>query len=103
MRYYILKDKEVVETKDVLEAARHFASLDRILKQEHVGPYWISTVFLGFDHSFVSGKPVLFESMVFKQDKSVGMDRYETYGEAMEGHRRLVEKYRAKVEKKEQQ
>jgi hypothetical protein len=27
--------------------------------------YWVSTVWLGLDHSFGSGPPVIFETMVF--------------------------------------
>ncbi len=33
------------------------------------GPYWISTIFLGLDHSFGEGPPVLWETMVFDQSK----------------------------------
>lgn len=37
----------------------------RILKQEYVGDYWISTVWLGLDHGFGLGAPLIFETMVF--------------------------------------
>lgn len=36
-----------------------------IVKQEYVDDYWISTVWLGLDHSFASGPPLIFETMVF--------------------------------------
>jgi hypothetical protein len=37
----------------------------RIIKQEYVGDYWVSTVWLGLDHSFGHGPPLIFETMVF--------------------------------------
>lgn len=39
----------------------------KTLKKSHVGDYYVSTVFLGFDHNFSgSGLPLLFETMVFR-------------------------------------
>jgi hypothetical protein len=38
---------------------------DRIGKQEDVAHFWVSTVFLGLDHSFGDGAPLVFETMVF--------------------------------------
>ena len=38
---------------------------DTRVAETHVGDYWISTVFLGLDHSFHHGPPVLFETMIF--------------------------------------
>ena len=37
----------------------------RIVKQEVVCHCFVSTVFLGFDHSFGRGEPQLFETMIF--------------------------------------
>ena len=64
---YILHEKVPVPVEDLLEWAHwveeHFEQ--RIVKQEEVGPYWVSTVFLGLDHDFTeSGPPLLFETIV---------------------------------------
>ena len=60
-----------------------------------VGPYRISTVFLGLDHSFdVEGPPILFETMVFFSRLGaldIDMDRYATWAEAEAGHWLKVE------------
>lgn len=51
----------------------------------------VSTVLLGIDHSFgFGGPPVIFETMVFPGND---MERYSTKEEALEGHKRMVEKY----------
>lgn len=48
-----------------------------IVKQESVGKYWVSTVFLGLDHNFYrwrdKGVPLLFETMVFERDDNEPM------------------------------
>ena len=38
---------------------------NRIVKQEMIGDTKVSTVFLGLDHNFGDGPPVLWETMVF--------------------------------------
>jgi hypothetical protein len=52
----------------------------------------VSTVFLGLDHGFgLNGDsgPILWETMVFPECEVC--ERYRTYEEAIEGHRRIVE------------
>jgi hypothetical protein len=58
---------------------------------------WVSTVWLGLDHSFRhEGPPLIFESMVFpsKGDMSdMDCERYATEAEARQGHERLCAKW----------
>jgi len=57
---------------------------------------WVSTVFLGIDHGFGDGPPVLFETMVFPNEddfSELDCERYCTWAEAEEGHKALVEKW----------
>ncbi len=59
----------------------------------------VSTIFLGTDHGFCGGKPILFESMLFDgsfEDKD--SDRYCTYEEAVAGHDLMVENHSVKSE-----
>lgn len=49
----------------------------------------VSTVYLGLDHSFGEGPPLIYETMVFGGDHNGDMDRYTTYEEALEGHKRM--------------
>jgi hypothetical protein len=60
--------------------------------------YRISTVWLGLDHSFGSGPPLLFETMVFPKDSLSDLDceRYTTEEEARLGHELMVQKWENK-------
>lgn len=52
----------------------------------------ISTVWLGLDHSYGDGDPVLFETMVFggTNDQDNSMWRWGTEEQAMAGHAEIV-------------
>ena len=66
------------------------------VKQEHVGNYWISTVWLGMNHTWGSGAPLIFETMVFEGDniaEETDMERYTTEEEALAGHELFVQKF----------
>lgn len=62
-----------------------------ILRQERFAEYFISTVWLGLDHSFESDRPIIFETMVFKNSEGVEQIRYSTEAEALAGHERACE------------
>ena len=55
----------------------------------------VSTVWLGINHAFdESYGPLLFETMVFADDKTgqdIYMDRYSTWDEAVAGHQKAIE------------
>lgn len=58
----------------------------------------VSTVFLGLDHNWSDGPPILFETMVFalahpKIDELT--ERYHTWEEAETGHAEMVERVKA--------
>lgn len=61
----------------------------------HVGPYRISTVFLGINQGYRS-LPILFESMVFNDAtcEAVEQERYATWDEALAGHIELVRRFK---------
>ena len=69
----------------------------KIIKQENIGKYWISTVWLGLGHNFDDGVPLIFETMVFERKDgkvdflALDCDRYSTLKEAEEGHKKMVE------------
>jgi len=53
----------------------------------------ISTVFIGLINGFnQKNEPLLFESMIFDENGvSISMNRYATYKEAEEGHKKAVQ------------
>jgi hypothetical protein len=94
--WYILHDDHSV-SKAVTEAEKFLAYKilgcnEKIVAQEHVGNKWVSTVFLGLDHSYCStavSSPMIFETMVFEDDHCEGCFRYSTWDEAVDGHRKV--------------
>lgn len=68
----------------------------KIVQQDKVNGYFISTVWLGMNHAYGVDSPLaIFESMVFNEGSSEDLDciRYATEAEAKAGHQVLVEKY----------
>ena len=79
------------------EWARWLETAERHIGDDTINGKRVSTVFLGIDHNFsFSGPPLLFETMVFGDDgrgDEEEIERYATYEEAEEGHKRIVKKY----------
>lgn len=92
---------------DDIERAREWSRLKEDqsysrIGSTRVGQWWVSTVWLGLDHSFGDNdNPVIFETMIFNQsEEKVEEDlayleeyceRYCTEEEAIEGHQRAVD------------
>ena len=96
MKVYKLVDKKPVLCDNDDYQSFDFDSNRSIAKTTLDDGTYISTVFLCFDHQFGDGPPLLFETMVFSEHGSWAeedMDRYSTYEDAVEGHRRMVEKH----------
>ena len=101
---YILGDdgKTPVPCEDMIEWGNWMnVPGNRTVKQEHINGKFISTVFLALDHSFGSGEPLLFETMVFS-GPSAGAgeefcERSHTWEEAWETHKRAVEQVTAGI------
>ena len=92
MLKYMLKGKEPVPVEDVIEWGRWFEDADRSVASTVLeNGVRVSTVFLGLDHNFGSGEPVLFETMIFGGKHDKYQERYATWGEAEAGHKQAVE------------
>ena len=63
----------------------------RIVKQDNIGDIRISTVFLGLDHSFISDKPILWETMIFGGEQDQYQKRYTSYEDALTGHQKALD------------
>lgn len=66
--HYVLKNRVPVSCENILEWGRMFESSERIVAQDTVRGCFVSTVFLGLDHNFGLGRPLLFETMIFTPD-----------------------------------
>jgi hypothetical protein len=77
----------------------------KIVRQTQIGPYWVSTVWLGLDHNYFSSPPLIFETMVFGVTRddpmldTLGPDiecvRYATEEQAIAGHEEMCTLIRA--------
>jgi hypothetical protein len=71
----------------------HDKDYQRVAKDE--GDGWkVSTVWLGLDHQFGDGPPLIFETMVFGGPLDDETVRYSTLAEAEAGHAAVLERVR---------
>jgi len=95
MYYKLDENKNVV--KSSLEEWSNFIEGRLPTNYKHVGDdivngHRVSTVFLGLCHNPRGGVPIVFETMVFQNDRSdIYQERYATYKEAEDGHQRAIE------------
>ena len=92
---FILEGRKAVHCDNLMKWAKWFEVSDRqVAKTILPNGVEISTVFLGIDHNFLGkGKlPILFETMIFGGDLDENMERYSTWQDAEEGHKRWVAK-----------
>ena len=87
---YIEVDGKPVKCDDTREWARYFESGDRQVDATRIDDVRISTVFLGINHNWGVGPPLLYETMVFGGPLDEDMERYHTREEAQRGHDRFV-------------
>lgn len=99
--YWLLNpDHSVTGTDDVSEWGAQFDPKrggqqgGRHVGKDNVGEVFISTVFLGVDHAYYGGPPILFETMVFRGHLDERQWRYATWDEAVAGHARIVQAVR---------
>lgn len=104
--YYILVGKKPVHVTDGMQWARWLETADRTVARTLIGKFEVSTVFLALNHSFGGGRPMLFETMVFKYPRPKFkmtmnakdhehkyddiVERYSTWEGAEKGHRKIV-------------
>lgn len=89
--FYILDGHEPVRVKDALEWAEWFETADRIVKKTLIHDIEISTVFLGINHNYFGGPPLLFETMIFGGEHDEYQDRCGTWDEAEDMHKKAME------------
>lgn len=94
-RYYTREGEPI---DDLLEWGRLFENMDIKCVAETTLPdgTWISTVWLGLDHSTGLGPPLIFETKVFSDEASrddLDVARYSTEADAKEGHEAMVKRW----------
>lgn len=92
-KYFKLDGDDKIEpVENVIEWARWFESFDNRIEKTEIGDVLVSTVFLGMNHNWGEGPPLIYETLVFAGDLDGEMERYATEEEAREGHQKMVER-----------
>lgn len=89
-KYYYLRGKTPILTTDVVKWSLEFGK-NRVVEQTTIGDIFVSTIFLGLDHNFYGGTPILFETMIFGGFADDYQERYETWEQAEAGHKLAVD------------
>lgn len=88
--YFKLVDGQPVPTDQMgwAESWRH----DRIVAKTKLGDSEVSTVFIGLNHAFGSGPPMIYETMVFGGVLDQECEHYSTPEEARAGHEAMCDR-----------
>ncbi len=102
---YILDGKTVVPTDDLLAWGRWLEAADRRVDQTVIDGFRVSTVFMGLDHRFGEGEPLLFETMVFRVGSGADLwaERCSTWEQAEAMHERGCDYVRSGEAAKQQE
>lgn len=100
MNYYILDAENRVVPVDSLQWAEFFATGNRTVGMTQItSEITVSTVFLGINR-FMSGPPLVFETMVFGGPLDEYQWRYSSWDDAETGHKTAVRKAREAIGQK---
>lgn len=88
--HYILEGKKAVPC-DLNTWARWYERSSRRVAFSENGDVSVSTVFLGLDHQWGDGPPLIFETMIFGGEHNEDQWRYSTWEEAEAGHKAACE------------
>jgi len=87
-RYWMLDGHTPVGTQDLYAWGEFMQGGKRAVGKAHdpEREILVSTIFLGLDHGYDGGPPVLFETMIFGGPHDDYQKRYCTWDEAERGH-----------------
>lgn len=93
---YILDGHTPVPCEDTVTWGHWFKKAKRHVALDEVDGHRVSTVFLGIDHSFSGGTPILFETMVFRgySSSDLACERCSTWEQAEAQHAAMVARVR---------
>lgn len=96
LQKYILKGKTPVPVDDMETWSKWFSKASRRVALTKIGKVRVSTVFLGIDHNFGVGQPLLFETMIFGGKHNDYQARCSTWEQAEAMHEKALALVRKK-------
>lgn len=94
MLYRTDAEGQPVPEPDTMKWGTWFETANRVVAKTKTKDAEVSTVFLGVDHSFGVGPPILWETMVFGGPLDQDQDRYTSLADARKGHEDMVARVR---------
>lgn len=94
-KFILDNDHRPIRVDDVLEWGEWMQTHSRRVRLTKLpGFRRLSTIFLGLDHRFGEGDPLLFETMLLQSSgRDDACERYETWDEALSGHQLMLNQY----------
>src|SRR5438094_10208068 len=89
-KYILDAQQQPVEEPDLLTWGRWMETAERHVAVDQVRDVKVSTIFLGLDHNYGDGPPLLYETMVFGGPLDQELDRYATRDAAIAGHAAML-------------
>lgn len=96
--WYMYDEDNIPFKANIVTAAKWLTDDKKIIRRDTINGHLISTVFLGLDHSWGEGPPLLWETMIFAEGFKGNnefedyQERYSSYDEALIGHYEAMEK-----------
>lgn len=95
---FIYDDVGTPIATDATSMALWLTNERRRVAVDQIGTLTVSTVFLGINHQWESGPPILWETMVFGLPGDIDeiQLRYSSRADALEGHKRTCDEIRSR-------
>jgi len=90
-KYILDENRKPVLCEDLMAWAKWVEESERTMKKTEKNGIKVSTMFLGLDHSFGDGPPMLYETVIFGGEHDQYQERYATEEEALKGHTKAEE------------
>ena len=101
-RNYILDEHDnPIPEPDLIQWAKWRNTADVRIASDSINGVTVSTVFLGLDHQWEGGPPLIYETMIFGGVHDEFQERYSTRDEAIAGHAVAVAMVKSSLQKKE--
>ena len=97
-KYVLNGNGDAVVEPDRFRWAEWLEGADRKIGNDYIGEVHVSTVFLGIDHAFGEGPPVLWETMIFGGPHNDYQERYTSREDAIAGHAKALRIVRGEEE-----
>jgi hypothetical protein len=96
--YWILDENNTPQRVDARTWSEWFGVVSNrtVAYTQITSSVFVSTVFIGLDHQFGKGPPLLFETMIFHDDDGREQWRYSTWEDAKINHDAIVKRLRSR-------